>query len=70
MYTLFCCIIFDIFKEDNQDGNNMAGAHLPEELKDLVNTSKGSYDDTKMIFVQANGTPENKVCILIVDDNL
>ena len=32
-----------------------------EKPEDLDNKSRGSYDD-KTVSVQANGTPENKVC--------
>ena len=45
----------------------MAVAHLSaicEEFEDLGNKSRGSYYDDKMAFVQAEGTPDNKVCIL------
>ena len=57
----------DIFKGDNEDDNDMAVAHLSaicEEFEDLGNKSRGSYYDDKMAFVQAEGTPDNKVCIL------
>ena len=50
----------------------MAIAHVPaisEELEYVGNKSRGPYFDDKTAFVQANGKPENKVRILIVDDN-
>ena len=65
---------FDICKGDNEDDNDMAIAHVSainEKLEDVVNKSRGSYFDfdDKTAFMEANGNPENKVCILIVDDN-
>ena len=52
-----------IFNKDNEDDNNMALPHsVSEELEDL---SRGPFYD-KTAFVEANGTPENKVCIITV----
>lgn len=37
-----------------------------EKPEDLNNKSRGSYYDDKTVSVQANGTPENKVCSLLM----
>ena len=47
----------------------MAVAHtsvINEQFnEDLVSKSRGPFDD-ETVFVQANGTPKKKVCILLM----
>ena len=53
-----------LIKEDNGD-YDMAVVHsfaFGEEPEDLENKSRASCYDDKTASVQANGTPENKVC--------
>ena len=64
---VYCRNKFDIFIIDNEDDNDMAVAHpsaYSEQLEDLVHKSRAFDDET--VFVQANGTPKKKVCILLM----
>ena len=65
---VFCRNRFDIFIIDNEDDNDIAVVHssaFSEQLEDIVHKSRGSFDD-ETVFVQANGTPKKKVCILLM----
>ena len=66
MYVLYIIVNIAIFKEDDECDSGMAVAHSSVISEDLVNTKARGYYDGKTALMQANGTPEKKVCILLM----
>ena len=66
MYVLYITINIAIFKEDDERDSGMAVAHSSTISEDLVNTKARGYYDGKTVLLQANGTPEKKVRILLI----
>ena len=66
LYVLYITVNIAIFKEDDERDSGMAVAHSSVISEDLVNTKARGYYDGKTVLVQANGTPEKKVCIMLI----
>ena len=63
---LYITVHIAIFKEDDEHNSGMAVLHSSVISEDLVNSKARGYCDGKTALVQANGTPEKKVCILLI----